>query len=307
MGGDPIGAYGAAWDDSGLHNETFWLGWSTVAQYGWNPATAPLAQHVAEFMRLYYGPRVTGMEEIYRTLQKQARVWERTWEYVPSKTVLTRYGGYFGKGLSTHRSDMTLGLPLINDLPDWFPDPLWSERYRAWIAEARTRRAENHRLQQALLTNLGLAERNRYNLEVLLALARFIDHHWQLLLDLEQAENMLKEGQALAIEDKHAEAVARLNAVSDLVDGIRKRRMATYNELKAVFEKSRYEKGRTVDGRRFVHVFDDVKDHWADRRADLSYMIAPEENIGLEKWNAELAGFIRTYAQLNGVEARGAR
>jgi len=44
MGGNPIGAYGAAWDDSGLHSETFWLGWSTVAQYGWNPATAPLAQ-----------------------------------------------------------------------------------------------------------------------------------------------------------------------------------------------------------------------------------------------------------------------
>ena len=303
MGGDPIGAYGAAWDDSGLHGETFWLGWSTVAQYGWNPGRAPLQQHVAEFMSLYYGPRVTGMEEIYRGLQKQARVWERTWEYVPSRTVLTRYGGYFGKGLSTHRSDMTLGTPMINDLPDWFPDPLWADRYRAWVAEARVRSAENHRLQQAIQTNLGLADRNRYNLEVFLALARFIDHHWQLLLDLEQAENMLKEGQGLAIDNKYADAVARLTAVYDLVDKIRKERLATYDDLKAVFEKSRYPKGRAVNGRPFVHVFDDVKDHWADRRADLSYMIAPEENIGLEKWNAELAQFIRTYAQWNGVAA----
>jgi hypothetical protein len=38
---NPIGVFGAAWDDSGLHNETFWLGWSAVAQYGWTPGTPP--------------------------------------------------------------------------------------------------------------------------------------------------------------------------------------------------------------------------------------------------------------------------
>jgi hypothetical protein len=27
---NPIGVFGAEWDDSGLHNETFWLGWSAV-------------------------------------------------------------------------------------------------------------------------------------------------------------------------------------------------------------------------------------------------------------------------------------
>jgi hypothetical protein len=36
----PIGVFGAAWDDCGLHNETFWLGWSTVAQNGWAPCLA---------------------------------------------------------------------------------------------------------------------------------------------------------------------------------------------------------------------------------------------------------------------------
>ena len=34
---NPIGAFGAAWSDSGLHSETFWLGWSAVAQYAWSP------------------------------------------------------------------------------------------------------------------------------------------------------------------------------------------------------------------------------------------------------------------------------
>ncbi|MCX6623479.1 MAG: hypothetical protein NTY38_20915, partial [Acidobacteria bacterium] len=303
MGGNPIGAFGAAWDDSGLHSETFWLGWSTVAQYAWNPGAAPLDQHVAEFFSLYYGPRVAGMAEVYRGLQKQARAWERTWDYIPSKTVLTRYGGYFGKGVSTHRSDMTLATPLINDLPDWFPDPFWADRYKVWITEARQRSAENRQLQELIQTSIRSADRNHHNLEVLLALTRFIGHHWQLILDLEQAEVTLREAQALASDDKYADAVARLKAAWDTVDKIQKERAGTYNDLKAVFEKSRYPKGQSVGGRDFVHLYDNVKDHWADRRADLSYMTAPEESLALDKWNAELAAAIRAYAEVNGVAA----
>jgi hexosaminidase len=274
-----------------------------VAQYAWNPGDAPLDQHVAEFFNLYYGPHVTGMADVYRGLQRQARAWERTWDYAPSKTILTRYGGYFGKGLSTHRSDMTLAKPLINDLPDWFPEPFWADRYKMWISEARQRSAENRQLQELIQTNLRAAERNRYNLEVLLVLTRFIQHHWQLLLDLEQAENTLREAQALASDDKYSDAVARMRAAYDTVDKIQKERAATYSDLKTVFEKSRYPKGRPVDGREFVHIFDNVKDHWADRRADLSYMTAPEESLALDKWNAELAEVIRRYAAMFGVAA----
>ena len=50
-----------------------------------------------------------------------------------------------------------------------------------------------------------------------------------------------------------------------------------------MWEKSQYPKGRTVDGRQFVQVLDDTKDHWAGRTADLS-LIAPERSIGLAAW-----------------------
>ncbi|PYT28667.1 MAG: hypothetical protein DMG57_14110 [Acidobacteria bacterium] len=177
--GNPIGSFGAAWDDSGLHNETFWLGWSAAARYGWNRGAPAIDQHIAEFMRVYYGPGSTGMAEVYRAMQRQARAWEQTWERVPSKVILTRYGSYFGKGIGTHRTDMTLSLPLLNDLPDWFPDPFWTDRYKDWIAEARLRAAENEQLVAALLSQMGQVSRNHYNLEVLLSLARFMGHHWR--------------------------------------------------------------------------------------------------------------------------------
>jgi hypothetical protein len=227
------------------------------------------------------------------------------WERVPSRVITTRYGSYFGKGIGTHRTDMTLAAPLINDLPDWFPDPFWSDRYKAWIAEARGLAADNQRLIETLDANLGRADRNHYNLEVLLALARFIGHHWRLFADLEKAENLIKEGQGLALDDKPAEAVARLRAACDTVDALQKDRAAVFGQLQAVFEKSRYPKGRSVGGRKFVHVFDDVKDHFADRRPDLTYMTAPEESIGLDRWNEELAGNIRRYAAEHGIDVKG--
>ena len=299
--GDPIGSYAAAWDDSGLHSETFWIGWSAVARWGWNPGTPSPEQHAAEFIRFYYGPRTEGMLEIYRLMQAQARAWERTWDYVPSKVIFTRYGGYFGKGLSTHRTDMTLQAPLINDLPDWFPTPFWADRYKSWIDEARLRAVENDRLVERLQANLALADRNRYNLEVFLALARFMGHHWRLFLDLEKAENQLKSAQGAGLSDNFKDCVSQLATAYQTVADLRRDGESAFRELQSVFEKSRYPKGRSVNGRKFVHVFDDVKDHFADRRSDLTYMTAPEESIGLDRWLSELAQVIRTYAALNQV------
>jgi hypothetical protein len=299
--GNPIGSFGAGWDDSGLHNESFWLGWSAAARWGWHPGTPSADQHAAEFMRVFYGPRSAGMSDVYRTMQRQARAWERLWERIPSKVINYRYGSYFGKGIGTHRTDMTLALPLINDLPDWFPDPSWADRFKDWIGEARLRAAENEQLIAALQTQLGLADRNHYNLEVFLSLARFMGHHWRLFQDLAQAEELIRQGQALASDGHAGQAVTVLWSAHQTVENLQKDGRKTFDDLQAVFEKSRYPKGRSVGGRNFVHVFDDVKDHFADRRSDLSYMIAPEESVGLDGWLKELARSIELYAKENNI------
>jgi aminoglycoside phosphotransferase (APT) family kinase protein len=50
---------------------------------------------------------------------------------------------------------------------------------------------------------------------------------------------------------------------------------------------------------------DDVKDHFADRRADLSYMIAPEQSIELGQWRQALGEIIHSYAAAHGVPVAG--
>jgi hypothetical protein len=303
--GNPIGVFGAAWDASGLHNETFWLGWSAVAQYGWNPGTAPVDQHVAEFMRAYYGPRASGMIEIYRSLERQARAWQRTWDRVPSRVRGPSYGNSRGKGIGTERRDLTLAAPPLPQMPDLKIQPLFAEKYQHFLAEARSRMLENDQLILALQSAFARVDRNHYNLEVLLSLTSFIGHHWRLVLDLADAEKSLVEAQAAARKDDAAGAVRHLAGAHNTVDRLQKEIFIVFSELTTVFEKSRYRRGRSVGGRKFVNINDDSKDYWAQRRADLTYLIAPEESIGLEEWQRGLAEVIRAYARSHNVPVKG--
>jgi len=303
--GHPIGVFGAAWDDSGLHNETFWLGWSAVAQWGWNPCTVSPEQHAAEFMRAYYGTQVAGMVELYRALQRQARAWQRSWERVVSRVRGPGYGNSYGKGHGATRYDLTLDPPPLPELPDLKLRRRLSEKYGERFREAAARRLENDRLIHALHENLGRADRNHYNLEVFLSLARFIGGHWRLLEAMAAADRALAQAELAAVRNDPAQAVAHLVSAHNTITGARQQNEGVFAKLVAVFEKSRFPKGRSVGGRKFVHVLDDTKDHWADRTPDMGFMMAPERSTGLDDWARDLEKIIRTYAAEHKTPVRG--
>jgi hexosaminidase len=298
---NPIGSFGAAWSDSGLHNETFWLGWATVAQYSWNPTGAPVEQHAAEFMNLYYGPRVTGMAEIYRNLERQTLAWGNTWDRIVSKERKPGYGNSRGPRVGTERYDLALSAPPLPQLPDLKYAPEFKEKYAKYMETARARSIENDQLAAAIQANFPRADRNRYNLEVLLTLTKFTGHHWRLLTGLARAEDALKRASDAAAKKNAAQAVASMVMAYRTADGLQKEFTRNFEDIKTVWEKAQFPKGRSVDGRNFVHVLDDTKDHWGDRRADLSFMIAPEQSINLEGWLKELGKTLRQYAKDNNV------
>jgi hypothetical protein len=91
-GCEPKGSFAAAWDTSGLHDETFWLGWITVTQYAWSADTPAVEQSVADFVDVFYGKESQQMVEIYRLLQRGARFWEKGWDRVPSTERPLAYG-----------------------------------------------------------------------------------------------------------------------------------------------------------------------------------------------------------------------
>lgn len=303
-GGKPIGAFGAAWGDSGLHNETFWLGWATVAEYGWTPGTPAIEQTVAEFMKIYYGPNISEMTEVYRGLQTQARFFESSWDRVVSKARTPGYGNSYGKGIGTTRFDETLPQPAMPALPGLSFTPVYVGRYEQLIETAHRMVVENDVIKHRLHQNLTKVDRNRYNLEVFLSLAELTGHHNRLILSLKSIEDKLAGARAAAEKNNPQQAIGQLVAAYDQARSTVEERYKTFRALQAVWEKSRFPKGREVNGKKFVHVFDDTKDHWADRRADLTYLIAPEESIALEQWMKQLTSVIQEYAKKNNLPVR---
>ena len=302
--GKPIGVFAAAWGDSGLHSETFWLGWATVAAYGWKPGAPAVEQVVAEFMNLYYGPRVSEMVEIYRGMQSQAQFFERSWDKIVSRARAAGYGNSYGKGIGTTRHDQTLPPPALPELPGLSFAPVYVGRYEKLIAEAQVHARENDVLIHRIHQNLLKADRNHYNLEVFLSLAELTGHHNRMVLWMKEIEAKLSSARQSAEKGDAPQAVGQLLAAYTRARSTVEERQKMFASLTTVWEKSRFPKGREVNGKKFLHMLDDVKDHWADRRADWSYMIAPEESIGLEQWMKKLAPLIREYAQKNNVPVR---
>jgi hypothetical protein len=272
-----------------------------VAQYGWKPDTPSVEQHIAEFMNIYYGPGTAGMVDVYRGMQAQARFFDRSWDRVVSKVRGPAYGNSEGKAISGIRYDRTLPAPALPSLPDLDFNPVYTGRYEQLVQRAQHMLVENDVLQYRLHENVAKAERNRYNLEVFTSLAEFTGHYGRLILGMKSAEDRLRAAHEAAMKNSPQRALEQLSAAHRQVHELVQDRQTTFTYLKTVWEKSRFPKGQEVSGRKFYHVMDDTKDHWADRRPDLTYMTAPEESIELDKWLTQLASVTKEYAKAHNL------
>ena len=299
-----IGTFAAAWDDSGLHNETFWLGWIMVSQYGWSPNGPRVDQVIADFMDLFYGPGNHDMIEVYRTLMEGARFYESSLDRVPAARLKPTYGSWAGPGRDTTRIDVRIEPPPLPFAYDetLVVDRTFSRRYAPVLAQMPEVRRRLDQTLGLLQGKLGSVSRNRYNLEVLLSIAHFERHYVMMLAGLMEVEDLMLRAAEAQSQERHGDVVSLLSRAHSRVRSCLADRGAMWAGLRATWEKSRYPKGRSAGGRTFVHILDDLKDHRADRRPGLDYMLEPLENIGLEAWNDGLARFIRTYAASRALE-----
>jgi hypothetical protein len=304
-GADPIGSFAAAWDDSGLHEEVFHLGWATVTQYAWNINGPTMEQTVADFMDVFYGQNSPDMTSVYRMLVEGAQFFGSGWDQVTSTERSPGYGNSNGKGIGTRRTDDILRLPEIPGEGTLRISANFTTEYKELIAGAGSMKVKNDELINNLTRYTGQVERNRYNLEVYLSIAYLERYFINTIIALRDAESFMLRAQSAAAEGRPSNAVANLVEASNCVSSLMAWGSWMWQNLTETWEKSRFEKGRSLDGRDFVHVPDDVKDHWADRRKGLDYMIAPFQRMDLPGWRSRLNQRIRSYASDNNVPVMG--
>ena len=116
-------------------------------------------------------------------------------------------------------------------------------------------------------------------------------------------ENYLVE--ASATGEDYSKAINNMFEAYNLSEEILKGKEEVGARLTTTWEKSRFEKCRSVNGREFVYVMDDVKDHFADRRLGLEYMMAPFERMEIDKWQNQLMEEINNFAKAHNVPISG--
>ncbi len=304
-GADLIGTFAAAWDDSGLHEEVFHLSWATVTQYGWNLQGVTVEQNVADFMDVFYGQNSPDMVQVYSLLMEGGQFYKTCWDRVKSMERESSFGNSRGKGIGTDRFDETLSLPEIPQNGLMEVSPAFGERYSELIANAKNMKVKNDDLVYKLNRYIGQVERNHYNLEVYLSIALLQRYLINTILTLDGAESRLILAKSSSEEGNHSTAVAHMVEASNQVKKHTDWGNWLWKNLTETWGKSRYEKGRSVNGRDYVFIMDDVKDHWADRRKGLDYMIAPFQRMDIPGWNQRLNEQIRKYASQHKVPVSG--
>ncbi|MGV3503175.1 MAG: beta-N-acetylhexosaminidase [Adhaeribacter sp.] len=304
-GANPIGSFAAAWDDSGLHEEVFHLGWATVTQYAWKPFGPSYEQTIADFMDVFYGPSSPDITSTFKLLSEGAQFYRRGWDRITSKEREPSYGNSFGKGIGTRRTDELLLLPEIPLDKNLKPNNKFSTDHSKLITQAEDLEVKSDELLNKLARYMGQVERNRYSLEVYLSIAYLERYFIKTVLAFRDAERAFERAHQASAAGKHEEAVGALVEVSNKIGALDSWGKGMWENVMQVWEKSRYEKNRNVNGREFLHVMDDVKDHFADRRIGLDYMIAPFQRTNIPGWREKLNERIKQYAAENKIPVKG--
>lgn len=262
------GVLNTAWEDEGIHPETYWMGFVCSAEYSWSGKKPTSPEFDAKFFPLFYGRSQTQLAEAYDILSE--------------KGFLRRESGWtkdFG----------ALALPPLPDA-QFQVDASWRDKYGKLVALAKQRQARYERAIEIIKENLGRDPQNRYNLEVLLLCARTALHFSNLILRLDEInENLLAAMNDHRKGDDQA-AINRYQRIGRIIDDLRYQKSLRFEETVRVWEKSTYPKDfRNIPGGREKYVHQIDRDfYYGNKTMDLSYIFEVEEKLGLFAWQQHL-------------------
>jgi hexosaminidase len=302
---DLIGAFVAGWADAGLHPETFWLGYATGPAAAWHPASATPAELMNSFYELFYGPDARNMGRLYQLMSEQAQIWDDTWESSPS-SARTPIWGNSDKIFDPPRpaEDETLPplpIPSARNLAishDWKQENLRRVELAAGALE------ENDELLDLLYANLKTVNQNRYNLEVFLSVAELYRQNLEMILELSRINEKLKEAQTAAKEEKAIDAIASLDEALDAAARTQRARNRALQNATSVWYKTWFPRVAEANGRRYLSVVDDVKDHRPVRTVDMSYLVYRELLYPLGDWATGTLAARNEYARAHKLPER---
>jgi hypothetical protein len=302
---DLMGIFLAGWADPGLHPETFWLGYATGLAAGWHRGASTPEELQSSFYNLFYGPGASEMGAVYQMMSEQAQFWEDSWEKGPSAARTPIFGSSYSI-FDPPRPAHDQSLPYLP-----IPSPQLLHLGHDWRLEnekrlnaAATFFAQNDRLLDLLHANLRRVEFNRYNLEVFLSIAGICRQNLLMLQDLGRIADALKAAETAAGQAEAQRAVTSLDRAINMAENIRQQRNRALQEVTATWYKSWFPRVSEANGRKYLDMVDDVKDHQPVRTIDMSYLVYRELLYPLGDWANKTIAARNEYATAHHLATR---
>ncbi|MGH9438836.1 MAG: beta-N-acetylhexosaminidase, partial [Terriglobia bacterium] len=301
---DLIGVFVAGWGDEGLHPATFWLGYATGAAWGWHPGSPSPMEARSSFYRLFYGPGVTQMGRLYQLMSTQAEFWNSSWEIEPS-TVRKPIFGNSDRIFNPRRpaKDQTLPLPPVPEGPYLRLRYDWGQANARRVALAKKFMTGNDELEDLIHENVRQANFNRYSLEVYLSIAGLYRQNLEMIEEMAEINQSLKQAEVAAADVRYADAVQDLDRALDLAEAVRDQRNEALHNAVQTWYQSWFPRAAEANGRRYLNQIDDVKDHLPGRTVDMRYLVYREMISPMGTWFDQVETARNQYAQAHGLPA----
>ena len=263
------GSITTSWDDSGLHNQCWMPRFVCAAEFSWKAAGRDVETWTRRFLANWFGPAGRDLRELFELLQDGALFYYDTFQ---------RRVWHWGDVGKVHLPDLPRGdLEFSN---------FWRRRYGDLLQRARRERQRIARALAILDDNLRRPVRNRYDLEVMSSCAELMRHNVDLILMLGDLEEAVALASAAHYADRR-EALRQLERAARLVEEHLADRQAVFDELVAIWQRTRLPKGLSLPDKPYVHARDRAR-HFANRTADMSYLVLDEQLLDLEGYLSSL-------------------
>ena len=302
---DLIGVLVMAWGDSGLHPETFWLGYVTAGGWGWHPGSPGPAEASESFYRLFYGQGGEDIGRLYQLMSTQAEVWGSSWDSEPSSARKP----IFGSSREVYKvrrpaHDQTLPLPPAPQGEYLRLGYDWGKANARRVQMVQDAMPAIDELLDLLHKNLSSVEFQKYNLQIYLSIGGLYRQNLQMIEEMNTVSGALQQAQTAAANVQFEPAVAALDRALDTVEEIRDQRNEAYHQAVETWYKSWLPRVAEANGRRYLDEVDDVKDHLPMRTLDMSYLIYRELLLPLGNWYNNVESIRNQYAAAHGLAAR---
>jgi len=270
------GMISTSWNCSGVHNQIWMLRYITAAEYSWNGNGPGLEEFTDTYFSNYYGSDGKDIRELFLLLNKASYYYMSTFE---------RKVWHWGEIGKTH----------LPDLPrdDMEFDPYWNTEYSILINRSQEILPQMQRVLSICEENLASGVKNGYDFELFAGLAKLFRHTANTYLSLSDLEKTIQKAAGLHFDDNQA-SCNELNRAVTIIEGNIAERNQVFSEIRNIWEKSQLPKGMSTPDKKYVHSRDQQR-NFANRRADLSFMICDEEDLDLEGYLSRLKAYISSY------------